>query len=167
MPVYECGDQVVYGVHGVCKLLPMEDRMVDRKKVTYYVLESVDQPGSMFYVPAHNEAAVAKMRRLMSKEELEALLRSDISQDMWIEDEPKRKQFYRELINSGDRAGLIGMVRSLHVQKQKQLEQGKKFHLCDESFLKDAMKLLDSEFAQILQIPRNEVPGYVMRMMLG
>jgi len=53
------------------------------------------------------------------------------------------------------------------VQKQKQLEQGKKFHLCDESFLKDAMKLLDSEFAQILQIPRNEVPGYVMRMMLG
>lgn len=159
---YKCGDTVVYGVHGVCSIVSLEERTVDRKKVTYYILEPNDQPGTRFFVPVHNEAAVAKMKRIITKQELDDILRSDTYAQSWIEDEGQRKQYYRELIVSGDRSALVRMVRCLYIHKRKQQESGKKFHLSDENFLKDAQKLLDSEFAHILDIPREKVKDYVL-----
>ena len=69
----QVGSQVVYGVHGVCNITGTEFRTVDRKKVEYLILEPNDQPGSCFYVPAHNEVALSKLRPVLTREELEAL----------------------------------------------------------------------------------------------
>ena len=162
IPVYQCGDQVVYGIHGVCNILDLELRTVDRKKVEYYVLSPMEQPDARFYVPTQNQAAVAKLRPVLSREALDALLVSEeAGQDAWIADENQRKQRYRELINSGDRAALICMVRTLHAHKAAQLACGRKFHLCDENFLRDAEKLLSSEFSLILNIRPDEVGQYI------
>lgn len=160
--VYNKGDQVIYGIHGVCSILDLEIRTVDRKKIEYFVLEPVEQPGSRYFVPTQNQAAVAKLRPILTRQELDALLSSeDADQDAWIADENQRKQHYRELINSGDRAALIAMVRTLHRQRSSQIAAGKKFHLCDENFLKDAEKLLSTEFALVLNIRPNEVGQYI------
>ena len=80
---------------------------------------------------------------------------------MGIQDENLRKQRYKEMINAGDRAALIGMIRSLHKHKESQLAAGRKFHLCDENFLRDAQKLLASEFSMVLGIPQSDVAGYI------
>lgn len=158
----QIGAQVVYGIHGVCSIVDLEIRRVDRKKVEYLVLEPKEQPGARFYVPTNNETALSKLRPLLSKEELEALLGSeDAHRDCWISEENLRKLKYRELINGGDRAMLISMVRSLHKHKESQLASGRKFHLCDENFLRDAQKLLCSEFSQVLEIPQTEVAAYI------
>jgi len=160
--VFASGDQVVYGIHGVCNVLDLEKRYVDKKNVEYYVLEPTDQPGSRYYVPTQNPAAVAKLRPILSKQELDALLSSeDTGRDAWIPDENLRKHRYRELIGGGDRAALICMVRSLHKQKSALLASGRKFHLCDENFLKDAEKLLSAEFSLVLNIQPNEVGQYI------
>lgn len=162
--VFTCGDKVMYGIHGVCQILGSEMRAVDRKKVEYYVLEPVDQPGARFYVPTQNQAALAKLRKLLSKEELQDLLHSEqVRQDVWIQDENQRKQRYRELINSSDRATLLCMIRCLYRHKNEQLSAGRKFHLCDENFLRDAQKLLNSEFSMILNIPAESVGDYVQK----
>ncbi len=146
--MYSCGDRVLYGIHGVCEILTVEERKVDRKKIQYYVLEPVAQPGARFYVPTQNAAAVSKMRTVMTMEQLDQLLCSEeVRQDSWIADENQRKQHYRELITSGDRLSLLRMVRSLHCHKEQQREAGKKFHLSDENFLRDAERLLNSEFS--------------------
>lgn len=164
--MFQCGEKVVYGIHGICQILTLEERVVDRKTVVYYVLEPLEQPGTRFFVPAHNQAAVSKLRSLLTREELDTLLCSEQSQkDSWIVDEGKRKQYYRELITSGDRAALVSMVRSLHQHRQEQVACGRKFHLCDENFLKDAEKLLSAEFSLVLGIPQNEVGNYVISMM--
>lgn len=160
--MYQIGDLVVYGIHGVCKVLELEIKLINRKKVEYYVLEPLNQEQARFYVPTQNEAAVAKLRPVLTKQELERLLSSEeLSQDAWIADENQRKLYYRELINRGDRVELIRMVRSLHSHKELQLAQGRKFHLCDENFLRDAEKLLSSEISLVLNISQNEVGTYM------
>ena len=158
----QIGSQVVYGIHGVCNIIEVQTRRVDRKNVEYFVLEPKEQPGARFYVPTQNQAALSKLRPLITKEELEALLKSDVThQDCWISEENQRKQKYRELINSGDRAALISMIRALHKHRADQLAAGRKFHLSDENFLRDAKKLLISEFSLVLQLPQAEIGAYL------
>ena len=158
----QIGSQVVYGIHGVCRILELEVRTVDRKKVEYFVLEPREQPGARFYVPAHNQAALAKLRPLLTPEELNGLLESEEAhRDCWIPEENLRKQKYRELINNGERTELISMIRAVIQHRESQLSAGRKFHLCDENFLRDAQKILASEFSYILQIPRNEAIAYI------
>jgi CarD family transcriptional regulator len=160
--VYSIGDRVVYGIHGVCSLIGTEVKTVDRKKVEYYVLEPLDQPCARFYVPTQNLAAVAKMRRPLDRQALELLLDSpEVREDGWITDENQRKLHYRELIGSGDRAALLCMIRTLHLQKKRITESGRKFHLCDDIFLRDAQKLLNAEFSLVLEMPQEQVSGYI------
>lgn len=162
--MYQCGQQVIYGIHGVCKILGTELQTVNRKKVEYYVLEPVEQSGARFYIPVGNEAAVAKLRPVITREELDALLQSQKgSGNTWIPDENQRKQRYRDLICSGDRAALLAMVRTLHEHKAQQLSSGRKFHLCDENFLRDAEKLLSLEFSIVLGISQDKIPEYIKK----
>lgn len=160
--MYQVGDKVVYGVHGVCNIVDQEERVIDRKKVTYLALEPVGQGGSRYLVPTHNAAAMAKLRHMLSREELESLMDSEVVlADGWIKDENQRKQTYRELIGSGDWARLMQMVRTLYRHRKTQAEAGKKCHLCDENFLRDAEKLLVSEFAIVLNMEPEQAKQYI------
>ena len=132
----------------------------------YYVLEPLEASGARYLIPTHNEVAVAKLRPVMSREALEEMLRSEnVREDAWIADENQRKQHYRELINSGDRAALVRMVSTLHRHKAAQASAGRKFHLCDDNFLRDAEKLLSSEFSLVLGIEPSQVGNYVRTAM--
>lgn len=160
--MYQCGDQVVYGIHGVCQIIDLQAQKIGGKKTNYYVLEPVDQAGTRFFVPSENPLAVAKLRRVLTREEVEMMLTAETTQsDVWIADENQRKQRYRELIVSGDNRALFSMICALHREKVKQLAAGKKFHLCDENFLRDAEKLIGGEFSIVLGIPQGEVAQYI------
>lgn len=153
--MYQIGDLVVYGIHGVCRIAQQEERIVDKKTVTYLALEPVGQGGSRYLVPTYNAAAMSKLRHILSKEELEELIGAEtIHEDCWICDENLRKQTYRELINSGDCTKLIQMVYTLYRHKATQAAAGRKFHMCDENFLRDAEKLLISEAEIVLELDR-------------
>ena len=160
--MYQIGDQVVYGVHGVCRVANTQKQLVGKKLVTYLVLEPSGQEGSRYLVPTSNEAAMSKLRPILSPAELEALLRSsEIRNDKWIQEENLRKQTYRELIVSGDRAGLVGMIHTLYRHKKAQLQMGKKVHLADENFLRDAEKILVSEIAAVMGISMDDAKNYM------
>jgi len=45
--------------------------------------------------------------------------------------------------------------------KRQQIEAGRKFHQCDENFLRDAQKLLSDEFALVLGISKESVADYI------
>ena len=164
----QVGSQVVYGIHGVCNIIDVEIRTIDRKKVEYFVLAPNDQPSARFYVPMRNEVALSKLRPLLTKGELEALLCADSScGNCWVADENQRKQKYRELLGNGDRAALISMMRALNQHREAQLAAGRKFHLCDENFLRDAGKVLCSEISLVLGIPQGEVNAYLKDKLYG
>lgn len=167
MRMYQAGEKVVYGIHGVCLVADRETRTVDRKQVTYLVLEPVGQTGARFLVPAHNAAAMAKVRRLLTKEELETLVMSEeVRSDSWIPDENRRKQTYRELISSGDRVRLMGMIRTLYRHREAQKAAGRKCHISDENFLRDAERLVSGEISVVLGYDQAQTKAYLKERLI-
>ena len=159
--MYQVGQKIVYGIHGVCCIVDLEEKKIDRKTIWYFVLEPIDQPGSRYYVPSENQAALAKIRPLSTKEELAALLTAPLAENVWIVDENRRKQHYRELVSSVNLKAMIDMVRCLRLHRRQQMEQGRKFHQCDENFLRDAQKILSTEIAMVMGIPDDQVDTYL------
>ncbi len=160
--MYQIGDQVVYGIHGVCRVADQEERVIDRKRVTYLVLEPVGQEGARYLVPTHNAVAMGKVKQMLSREDLTSLMTSEeVCADGWIRDENQRKQTYRELIGSGDRAKLMQMVRTLYRHKAAQSAAGRKVHMCDDNFLRDAEKLLASEISIVLELEQPQAMQFI------
>ena len=158
--MFSIGERVVYGIHGVCQIIDLEEKRVNAKVVTYYVLQPLDQPQSRFYVPKDNPAAVAKLNKLLTKQELDDLLHGEL-ENVWIEDEGHRKQCYTKLISSGDRASLISMLRCLYIHRAQQALAGRKLHLCDENFMRDAKHIIEGEISLVLDIPIDQVGKYL------
>ena len=105
------------------------------------------------------------MRPILTQAELNSILHSaDIHSDAWIDDENRRKQHYRDLITSGNCAALVRMVHAIHKHKEQQHSTGRKLHLCDENFLRDAEKLLGSEISLVLNIDHGDVRNYMQRI---
>lgn len=160
--MYQAGDKLVYGIHGVCVVADQEERVIDRKRVTYLVLEPLGQDSSRYLIPTHNAVAMSKLKAMLTREELEALIRSDtVQEDCWIADENHRKQIYRELISGGDREKLMQMVRTLYRHKSAQAAAGRKCHLCDENFLRDAEKLLIGEVSIVMGLEPDQAKQYI------
>ena len=160
--MYQIGQLLVYGVHGVCRILEEEQRTVDRKKVTYLVLEPAGQEGTKYLVPTHNAAAMAKLRPVLKREALEALLESPgIRGEVWVQDENRRKQLYRELIGSGDRERLLAMIRLILRHKEEQLAAGRKCHLCDDNFLRDAENQIIGEISAVMEMDAGRAKAYL------
>lgn len=162
--MYSVGDRVVYGIHGICRIDHIEQRKVDKKMVSYFVLVPQDNGKTQFFVPVHNEAALAKIRPLVSREYVNSLLNTpSVFADCWIPEENLRKQRYKEIIGCVDFDAALQMVCTLHRHRLQQLESGKKFHMCDENFLRDAQRLVEAELSVVLEIPPVEVFPYLQQ----
>ena len=160
--MYQVGELVVYGMHGVCRVVSQEERLVDKKRLNYLALEPVGHGDSRFLVPTQNASAMAKLQPILSKEELEAMITSeDVKTGQWIRDENQRKQTYRELISCGERKRIMRMVHTLYRHKADQSASGRKIHLCDENFLHDAEKLLIGEIAIVLHLEPEQARAYI------
>lgn len=146
--MYHCGQMVFYGCHGVCNVVDIETRTVDKKEVEYYVLESLSQQGTRFFVPVHNKIVAGKLRKLLTSEEWTALLADKTpDQNAWIADENRRVVKYRDIINRGDPYELMTIARLLHNHRDAQTAIGRKFHSCDATILKTAEALIVSELS--------------------
>ena len=160
--MFQCGDQVLYGIHGVCKIVDIERKKLSGKVSEYYVLEPLDQSSARYYIPTQNEAAVAKLQPVLTPEELHKILHSAATQqDAWTEDENQRKQLYSNLITGADRAALVRMVHAIHKQKGLQTAVGRRLHLCDENFLRDAEKLLISEVSVVMDMDMDTAKKFI------
>ena len=160
--MYQTGEKVVYGIHGVCDIKGTESQRMDGKMVTYLVLEPIAQPGSRYMVPTHNPTAMGKVKKVLTRMELQQLIQSgSIRKNCWIRDESQRKQLYRELIGSGDRERIMAMVYTLYQHKAEQAAAGRKVHLCDDNFLRDAERLIAGEVAFAMGLPQGEALQFI------
>ena len=157
---------MVYGIHGVCRVAGYEKQLVGRKRTEYLVLEPLNQNESRYYLPTANPTAMGKLKSILSAEEMRALLASDeIRQGNWISDENQRKQHYRDLISGGDRVSVLQTVCALYRYRAEQAAAGRKFHQCDDNFLRDAEKLLSSEIALVLDMTPEEARDYLRQQL--
>lgn len=160
--MFQLGELVVYGVHGVCRVSQIQEQVVDRVPRQYLVLEPVSKGGSQYMVPMHNAAAMNKLTQLLSPKELEELFHNDaIYESNWIQDENRRKQFYRDQSGAVDRQTLMQTVHTIYSHRDELREQGKKLHVCDENFLHDAEKVLSGEIGAVLDLNAQEALQYL------
>ena len=72
--MFAVGDNVLYGADGVCTITEHGMRDFFGSTREYYILKPNADPSGTVYVPADNPALVEKMRRLMTKEEIDGIL---------------------------------------------------------------------------------------------
>ena len=164
--MYQVGNRVLYGAQGICTVVGIESMRFGKTRAKYYCLQPAGQPEARYFVPVDNASAVAKMRPLMTTEEIMDLLHSEIVREgSWIAEENLRKQRYRELLSNGDMGLILQMIYTVYRHKEELVAAGRKLHLCDEAFLKDAERVLNSEFCCVLEIEQGSVRDLVVREM--
>ncbi len=161
--MYKINDTVVYSPCGVCRIAEITTRDFSGEPTEYYVLRPVGGNNkNIYYIPTQNEALTAQMRRVLTREEIDELIRVMPDENfIWIEDEYQRKEEYRKIIRNGDRHELVKLIKTLYIHQQSRLEQKKKLRSTDEHFLKDAENMLYEEFAYVLNIGKDEVLPYI------
>lgn len=157
-------DTILYGSEGVCTVVDIVERDFGGKAMQYYVLKPVYNNSSTIYVPVHNEALTAKMRRILSIEEIYDIIQAMPGEEsMWIEDENERKEKYKEILHRGDRMELVRIIKALYNHQQAQRSKGKHLHTADEHFFKEAEKMLYDEFALVLNIRPDQVVPFILQ----
>jgi CarD family transcriptional regulator len=161
--MFSVGDSFIYSGHGICELTEIREMSVDNVTRPYYVLKSVFGNDFTLYVPLGNENLEAKMKCLLSADEIHKFIGEMPGEDSaWVEDENERKEFYKETLSNGDRPSLVRMIKSVFLRKHELNAAGRKLHMSDEQFMRDAEKILYDEFAYVLGIKQEDVLPFIL-----
>ena len=159
----EKGSIIIYG-NEICRVDDIAPKTVGKITRDYYVLSPVYDTKNTIYVPADNQNLVAKMKRLLTQEEICAVI--DAVQDnkaKWIEDDRARDVRFKEIIEQGDRKEIIGMIAAIFEHKLEAEKQGKRLHSADEKLLGRAEKMIHEEIALVLNIEKEEVIPFITK----
>lgn len=154
------GTYVLYGKTGVC--LIKEKTTMPGVEGQYYVLSPISDSRSSVYVPCDNPELVARMRPLLTREEIERLLSSaEAVQLEWIEDRNDRASYFRSVVSGGDRTELIRLIGCLMRKRRERAAVGKRLSTMDENFLQECVRLVQEEFSMVLSIEPKDVSAYI------
>ena len=102
------------------------------------------------------------MRKILSKGEVTTLINSmPNSETIWIDDDRKRNEEFKSILKTGDIENLVKLIRSIYLDKEYKKSIGKKSYKIDDEIMETAERLLNEEFATILNISPNEVATYI------
>lgn len=157
------GQTVLYGSNGVCMVDDVTEKRIGKTKMQYYVLKPLCNNTSTLFVPTANQQLVSKMRRILTEDEAEAILRNLPPCGDWNDNKQERSEQFRAIITEGSCVELIRLIRLVRTHEQEQLAGGKRLHITDERFLKEAEKMVCEEFSLVLHISREEVLERIMQ----
>lgn len=161
---FDIGEYVSYGINGMCNIEDIRPMQLSQsvEKMMYYILRPESNPKSTIFVPVNNQKLVSKMRELMTKDEINAMLVRMKDRTLeWEKDVRFRTESFHEILNNGVNQDLILMIRCLHRKRQELVQLGKKLPARDSNALKTAERLVEEEFAHVLHIKCEEVSDYI------
>ena len=152
------GTYVMYGKTGVC----LVKEQMTMSGGQYYVLIPISDSRSSVFVPCDNPDLVARMRPLLSREEIDMLLSdADDVKLVWLDDRNERAMLSRTVLGSGDRRELVRLLCCLMRKKVERIQMGKRLSTMDENFLQECVRLVQEEFSMVLGIEKHEVGPYI------
>lgn len=164
--MHKIGDKIMYGAGGVMTIVDIREESIGDVCRSYYILRpTLARAESFTYVPVDNENLVSFMRPLLTKEEILDLLHSakDLPPIDWVNENRARQEYFKKIMESGDRARIIAMIRAIEENGLRREAEGKKNFLSDENARAKAEKLLYSEFSVVLGIPEEEAKNFFER----
>ncbi|HJI61111.1 MAG TPA: hypothetical protein OIM34_04135 [Ruminococcus bromii] len=112
--------------------------------------------------PTQNEMLVSRMRVVLSSDEIKDILSQKTDNEIWIDNKAERCEKIKEIISGGDCMKLVELIRRMHFHSKLQLKKGRRLHITDERFLKEAEKMVCDEVSVVLHIDRNDVLPLVL-----
>lgn len=161
---YSIGDKILYGAVGIMEVVDIRDENIADEPKSYYVLKEVNTASdSKTFVPTDNERLVSLMHPLLSKSEIVKILEKgkSIPQIEWESNNRIRSERYRALMESGDRLGIISMIKSIEEMGKERATQGKKNYIADDTAMRRAIKLLNLEISIVMNISVDEAQLFV------
>ncbi|WP_294372564.1 CarD family transcriptional regulator [uncultured Clostridium sp.] len=159
--MFKVDDYIIYGGNGVCRVADIGVPEISRSDIEreYYTLEPIYESGRIF-APVDNEKIV--MRKVITKEEAENIIENIPSVEVnWIDDMKERENQFKDIIHHYDCSGFVKIIKTLLERKKKCASAGKKMSTSDANYLKKAKEYLCGEFAIALNIPKDNVDGYI------
>ena len=162
--MYSVNEKIHYGGSGICVIQEITAMRFGRTRERYYVLKPVYQNTSVIYVPVNNPQLVSKMRPVLTRSEVEALIESiDSIPTVWENDPVARKASFEALLRSNECRNLIALIKTLNVFRAERLADGKTLPVVEDTFLREAQRLLYDEFADVLNLQPSQVHDYIQR----
>ena len=158
--MFQVGEYIVCDHNGVCQVLAITEMPELKKDVLYYQLEPVYSRGSRIFVPVDSNKLV--MRRVFTEEEVETLLKEIPSiETIWISNEKKREEQYREVARKYDCREWVKIIKTIYLRKRNRRMEGKKITYIDEKYMKLAEENLYGEISIPLKISPDRVERFI------
>lgn len=162
MIVFNIGEKVLYSVNGVCEITDITEKVFDKTVIRYYVLKPISNNEATLFVPINNQNLVRKMKRLMTCDQLDEVLNSVSVKDIeWNTNEAERKEEFRNIISFGNVSEILVLLKSIWLHRTVQSSKGRKLHISDEMFLREAEKIIKEEISTVIGVEQDAVIPYI------
>lgn len=160
--MFSVGEKVMYSVNGVCEIIEITEKIFGKTKMKYYVLKPLYNSNSTLFVPVDNKNLTSKMKRLWTKNELDnVLVEISLKEIKWNNNDVERRDEFRKIISYGDMTEILTMLKVIWLQRERQVSKGRKLHVTDEIYLRDAEKMTKEEIATVIGVEQEEVLPYI------
>lgn len=161
--MFNKNDYIIYGSMSVCKIVDIveEDNPYIGRK-SYYVIQPVySDKNTIIKIPIDSKKIF--MRHLLSKNEIMSIIESIPNLEITkIENDKERSVYYKSVIKNSLCDELTEIIKGISINEQEKLSIGKKLSKTEEDFKKAAEKLIDEEFATVLDIPVQDVQSFIL-----
>ena len=161
--MWKLGDTVMYGAAGICGISDIRDEKFGDEIKKYFILKPVFDDKNTFFVPSFNETLMSKLRPVLTKDEVLALIgRMPAIEPCWIDNDKIRQESYKEILDSGNRDKVVAVAKALYNRREMLTEKGKKLRTSDEIVMRNAEMLIENECAHVLGMTRVEVRDLII-----
>jgi len=151
--MFEIGAFVVYGSGGVFRIDDIRDEKFGSEVRRYYVMRGILGGSTTVFVPVDSEQLVSRMKPMASREEITSLIDGMPQSTLeWQENTKARAEVFRKIIDGGDRAELLCLMRTIYLKKTELAKIGKRVYAADENAMKKAERMIFDEFSVVLGI---------------
>ena len=157
-------EHVVYASNGICLIEDIKKMSFVRgePEKLYYILKPLNDKNSTIYIPQDNEILLGKIRSIVTKCEIEAIITDVKKNDIeWIEDRKLRGARYREIFANPHPAVLLPLIKGISKKNLELLELGKKLASADKEAFESSLRYVKDEFAFALGIESAGINDYI------
>ena len=156
----KAGHHVIYGNNGIClveSIAEMAFSAGDKHK-PYFILRPLSDANSVIYLPHDNELLLSRLRPILTKKEVVAILNAPLCEEIdWIEDKKLRAAAFRETVSGNHVPTLLALVKRLCHKRDELIQQNKKMLSADREVFSTALRAICDEFAFALDISQQAV----------
>ena len=121
------------------------------------MIEPIASGGATIYLPSANQTVQTRMRPVLTREEVDAIISSVKTDQLpWILDRKQRMSQYQQILSRRDTRELLLLASCLHKRKT-----GKGLPTSEIEILHKVEGLIEQEFSFALHISRAEIGQYI------